>query len=108
MEKKKGINKKLLLFLPIVIIILGLILGGILLYQKVHGINSKLKIKLNGKNIIKIEVGQEYKESGSIAFYEQKDLSKFIKVKGKVNTNKLGTYKINYIIKYKKLTKTIL
>lgn len=107
MEKKK-LKKKWLIILPIALIVLiGGTIGGIFIYQNINGVSSKLKVQLNGKKSVTVEVGKEYKEDGSTAKYEDSDLTKDIKVSGKVDTTKLGTYLVKYTVKYKKQTKSI-
>ena len=59
-------------------------------------------IHLNGKNIVTITEGNTYKEPGYKAFDENgKDITNNVKIKGKINTNKQGTYEITYTIKTK-------
>ncbi len=98
--------KKKLIILGSVLVVIILV-GSLFFYQKVHGISSKLKIKLIGEDALSINVFDNYKEKGSKASYNKEDLSKLIKVNGKVNTKKVGTYNITYSIKYKKLAKEI-
>ncbi|MBQ2640350.1 MAG: polysaccharide deacetylase family protein [Bacilli bacterium] len=65
------------------------------------------RIILNGDKKIIINYKQKYKEEGYKAIYRGKNISKFIKVRGKVNSKKLGLYKINYIVKYKSLKRKV-
>ena len=107
MEKRK-LKKKWLIIIPIILILLiGGTIGGIFIYQKVNGVSSKLVMKLVGKSPVTVEVGKEYKEDGSTAKYEKSDLTKDIKVTGKVDTTKLGNYLVKYTVKYKKVKKSI-
>ncbi len=104
---KKGNHKKAILCVSgimLVIVVFGICF---FLYQMIHGVENQLKIKLKGKNTVIVMVSNPYKDNGSVAFYGKKDLSKTIKVKGKVDTNKIGIYQLKYIIQYKKLVKTI-
>ena len=59
------------------------------------------RIILNGKNTLVINYKQKYKEPGYKAVILNKELNSSIKSYGKVNVNKLGTYKIKYILNYK-------
>ncbi len=61
------------------------------------------RIYLNGKEHIKVEFGDTYKEPGFSAKYINKDVTKDVLVEGNVNLNKIGLYKIKYIIKKNKL-----
>ncbi len=54
------------------------------------------QIKLKGGNKVVIEYQEKYKEKGYKAKYLGKDLTDEVKVKGKVNSKKLGEYKITY------------
>ena len=56
-------------------------------------------IKLKGKEKIEVNYKEKYKEPGYTAKVLNKDITKNVKIKGKVNTNKLGTYELEYEIK---------
>ena len=101
MKKNKLKLKKWVFIVPIIIVIL---IVGFVLYANVHGLRTNLKIKINGKSTIKLEVGNEYKDKGVNATYKDKTI-KNITTKGKVDNKKIGTYKIKYIAKYKKVIK---
>ena len=58
-------------------------------------------INLNGNKIIFLEFKNNYKELGYKASYQGNDITNNVKVKGQVNSNKLGTYKIIYKVKTK-------
>lgn len=68
-------------------------------------------IKLKGKEEIKINYKEKYKDPGYVAKIVTKDVSKKVKIKGKVNTKKLGTYELEYTIKNfiftEKITRTV-
>ncbi|MGM9972982.1 MAG: immunoglobulin-like domain-containing protein, partial [Clostridiaceae bacterium] len=59
---------------------------------------SKPVISLNGKSEINIEVFESYSEEGATAKLNSKDISDRIKIKGEVNTDQVGTYKIEYTV----------
>ena len=69
------------------------------------------KITLKGSSNITLNYKEKYKEKGYVAKIFGKDISKYVKVEGKVNPNKIGTYKLTYYIKYNgmtnKITKTV-
>lgn len=57
------------------------------------------EIKLNGKNEITIEVGEEYKEEGVKSVVDNSDgkiKTSNVTVRGDVDTSKVGTYEIQY------------
>lgn len=104
--KRKRVKVKKKSFILILILVL-LILFGIILYINIHGLKSNLKIKLVGKDNISIEVGTNYKEKGYSASYGKNIITKKVKVNNNINNKKLGTYKVSYTVKYKKVAKTI-
>ena len=56
-------------------------------------------ISLKGKTNLVLNYKEKYKEKGYKAFFLGKDITKDVKVSGKVNSNKLGDYEITYSIK---------
>lgn len=92
-SKKK--NHKTLWFLIIPVFIL-LIITGIYIFK----INM-IKVTLIGDKNIILEVNSSYNEQGVTAIKNDKDISKDIKIDGKVKTNKLGEYKVKYLYKDK-------
>ena len=56
-------------------------------------------ISLKGKSNITLDYKENYKEKGFKASFLGKDITKEVKVSGKVNPNKLGEYEITYSIK---------
>ncbi len=102
MKKNKLKLKKWVLVFPSLLIILII---GFIVYANVHGMYTSLKIKINGDSNVKLEVGSEYKDKGIMATYNKKSI-KDITTKGKVDNKKIGTYKIKYIVKYKRVKKT--
>lgn len=103
MKKRIKIKKIGLILLIVLIISIGC---GSLLFINVHGLSSKIKIKLNGKNNETIEVLKDYKDKGITATYDNKKISN-IKTSGKVNTKKIGDYTLTYVAKYKKVSKKV-
>ena len=106
MIKKMSKKGKIVFITAITMVILLAV--ALVLYVNFHGISSKLKIELKGKEKITLEVGEEYKEQGASASYNKKDISKNLKIIGNVNTQKIGAYKVTYKAKYKKVSKTII
>lgn len=58
------------------------------------------KIELKGKDVVILEYPKKYKEPGYGAKIFKKDLTKDVKVQGKVNYKKIGTYELIYSVKY--------
>ena len=54
------------------------------------------KIDLNGDKQVVLTYNQKYEESGATATYLGKDITDEIKVSGKVDTSKVGEYKVTY------------
>ena len=91
-KEKRKLNKK-------AIIIIGcFILAIVAIFL---GVNYLLlpQIKLEGGKRVTIEYKAKYKEKGYTAKHLGKDLTNDVKTSGKVNTNKLGQYKITYQVK---------
>ena len=56
------------------------------------------EITLKGKKEITIDLNSKYNDPGVTAFQGEKDISKNVKIKGKVDTTKVGDYTLTYII----------
>lgn len=63
--------------------------------------NNIVKIELIGNKNITLEVNNSYIEQGFKATINDKDISKDIKIKSNIDTNKLGSYEIDYTYKDK-------
>ena len=110
--KEKSKKKKIVLIVLITVLaILILSFTSYVLYKKVYLDINKLNIKLNGDKAITLKLDEEYKELGAKASFRNKSLTNNIKVKGSVDTKKVGEYKLTYIVKKenlkKELTRTI-
>ena len=100
-KKRKKIKGKSFLILLIVLVFLcGL---GIGVFYFVFP-----QITLNGKKHLILNYKEEYIEKGYRATYLGKDITKKVKVSGKVNSEKLGTYKIKYKVDGGLLPRTII
>jgi len=66
-------------------------------------------IELIGEKEMVLYLGEEFKDPGANATLKEQDISKKIKINGKVNCNKIGTYSLKYSISNSKgkNTKTI-
>ena len=86
--RKLGITKPIiiggLILLTLFVVLLGV---HYLLFPQIH---------LKGEQNMKLEYKEEYHEKGYSARYLGKDLTKEVKVSGKVDSKKLGDYKISY------------
>ena len=102
-KKKIKVNKKTL-------IILGCILLGILLIYLIIHFLVFPQIHLTGGNSIDINYKDEFKDPGYKANYLGTNLTKKVKVTGidKINTEKLGTYKVTYSVEGGLLKKTVI
>ena len=99
---KKLTNKtKIIITISIIVLLFTIILIFF------NYFNKSLNIKLNGKEKVIVSVNNKYKEYGASAKFLNKNISKDIIIKGKVNTKKIGTYKITYTIKKLLLKKSI-
>lgn len=101
MKKKK----KIIIILLVSLVVL--LIGCYILYRNIYLDKKKLLISLNGEENIILKYNDKYVEHYSKASFRNKDLSSNIKINGKVNTNKLGTYKITYSIKVNGIGKSI-
>lgn len=86
-EKKK--KKLRILFLALLFLIFISFLSYFFFFPK---------LKLKGKEKITLEYLQAYKEQGYTASLYGKDISKKVKIKGTVNSKKIGTYTLEYIV----------
>ncbi|MBR4671920.1 MAG: DUF5011 domain-containing protein [Bacilli bacterium] len=106
-KKKRHVKKE-----PIIILVLLIGLIGYFIFNYVvkliNGDPSALKISLNGDEVITLKYKDgEYTDEGAKASYKDEDITNNIKVSGKVDYDKVGTYKIKYTVKYKKIEKEI-
>ncbi len=87
-KKKQFFNKKILIVF--VCIFSVLFCGG--LFQLIFF----PRLSLKGEKTVVLNYKEKYVEKGYLAHHFGKDLTNDVKVKGKVRTNKLGTYQIEY------------
>ena len=55
-------------------------------------------LKIKGNKEITLELKEEYKEPGYIATLSEKDITKDVKVTGKVDTTQIGDYTLTYSV----------
>lgn len=95
MKKRKKI-------LVVTIIIIFLIISFIIFINF-----PNIKLELVGGDIV-LNVYDEYIELGAKAYYKDKDISKDIYIENSnLDTSKLGTYKIEYVVKYRQTKKKV-
>ena len=69
---------------------------------------EKVGFKLNGKTNLTVKKNSEYKDRGFAAFSSlEDDISEYVSVKGNVDTDVPGVYKIYYTLEYKTISKTL-
>lgn len=89
-------NRRLRLIIKIIILVLLLVIIG-LFYFKKNMILSDFYLK--GDSTIIVNYGDTYEDEGYVAKLYKKDVSKKVKVNGKIDFKKVGTYKITYKLK---------
>ena len=94
-----------------IIIIVVLVIGVITLIGSLFCLLTMPKISLKDKEEITLIYPEKYKEPGYKAKTIIQDITKNVKIKGKVDSNKIGTYKLTYQIKNllftSKVTRTV-
>lgn len=94
MEKQK---KKILGPSTIALIVTLIIAIIVLVLLKIVNVaRSAIEFTLLGEESITLEVGNEYKEEGYIAQYNQKEINYKVKITSNVNTDAIGNYEIKY------------
>lgn len=86
-------NKKIIIMICSIIILIAI---SIFSYQK----EFYPTIKLNGKNILVIDVGNEYIEKGFKVYKGNKEINVEVKIKNNIKVNTIGVYTIEYFFKY--------
>ena len=98
MDRFVGLKKAIMV--SIIGVLLFLIGYSIFLVMSPH-------IELKGNDKIEVVVGTKYLEKGYNATYGNSNLNNLVKVKGEVDANKVGEYKIEYKVNYNGITKKI-
>lgn len=101
-------HERTLFIIKLLIVILTIILV-FLIYCKESIDNIINDFHIKGKDVVVLEVGDEYKEEGAVATFNKKDISDEIKIVSNIDTSKVGTYTVSYsyYLKYFKVGKTI-
>ena len=79
----------------------------VLAVKEMDGVPELLHIELKGKNNVTIKYGEEFKDPGATASYDDKDLTKDIKISKNLDLTHIGIYGFEYKIKYKKQEKEV-
>lgn len=96
--RKKKLNKQAILLVVGMIFIIFLLISSL----------KSPKIALNGDSTVTLNLNSNYTDSGATAKYGSKDISNSIQLKTNgFDPNKVGSYKLEYTINYKKKTATI-
>lgn len=99
-EKIVEQNKRLRLIIKLIILFLLLIII-VLFYFKKNVIFTDFYLK--GDPTVIVNYGDTYKDEGFVAKLYNKDISDQVKVNGKIDYKKLGSYKITYKLRVKYL-----
>ncbi len=90
-KKKKIEMIKMTLILLIIILIFLVACKCIYIYENID-------FKLKGNEEVKIEINSKYKEPGFIAVVNGKNKKNKVKVKSNINEEKIGNYKVEYLL----------
>lgn len=91
-KEKKHFSKKLLVLVISLILLIIIFIGMYFLTPKIY---------LNGSKEVEISYGDTYIEQGAKVKYLNKELKEEIQIINHVNTDKVGTYEVEYKVKYK-------
>lgn len=100
-KKKKKVKLKNNADSNKILLIMGGLIIGIVLISLLFGMNSGgfYTLELKGDNSVVIYKGSNYNDPGAIAYDEDNnDLSSSIQVNSNLDTNRIGTYEITYIL----------
>lgn len=98
MKMKKINRKKILISIFIILIIIVSVTLLVLLLRRKKQNEALPTISLIGEANIKLELNEEYIESGATARLEEKDITDKIEKTGDVDTSKPGRYEIEYYV----------
>lgn len=101
-NKKKDNNKKKIEIIKLILVFLVITLIFLLVCKYIY-IYENIKFELKGNKNVELEVNSKYEESGFIAIVDGKNKEKKVKIKSNLNEKKLGSYKIEYLLKIKML-----
>ncbi len=86
----------------IILIVLLLLVVGYILYQTVYlDYVNDIEFKLIGDKEVTLEVFSSYEERGTKATFRDDNITGKVKVKGNIDTSKVGSYTLEYEVEYK-------
>jgi len=94
---KKARKRKTLLKILLFLISLFVLFGIVYAAYKIISKEANVIVKINGEDELTLEVFDKYEEQGIGLLINNKDVSDDVSSEGEVNTDKLGTYIIEYI-----------
>lgn len=98
-------HKKIII---LIITILVLLITLLLIYKTIYlDYKSNIELTLKGNSEITLNLNEEYKEEGYTASFRNIDITKKVEVKNNLDNKKVGEYKVEYTINYKKKRKKI-
>lgn len=90
-------NKKRTIICVIIVIVLIATIASLVLYLNYEN-NVIPTISLIGDENINLQLNDNYEEQGAQAFLKENDVSENIVIDGKVDTSKIGEYRLKYTI----------
>ncbi len=90
-------KKRIIIYCTIITFIVIAITTGLILYSNYKN-NAIPTISLIGDDNINLQLNDNYEERGAQAFLNKDDITKNIIIDGKVDTSKIGEYKLKYTI----------
>lgn len=97
---QKNVSQVTIIF-AIIFLVIGLV-GGYLTYgflnQKKDEAPAETSITLIGDDVVNLNVGDTYSESGFTFVIEGVDMSNDVVIDNKVNNNEIGVYTITYTL----------
>ena len=103
----KSVKRKVVIssFICVFILLAGIF--SYFLFEKIHGFSNYLSIELIGNNI-ELEIGSKYEELGAKAIYKGNDISDKVLIENNIRDDKIGSYNVEYTIKYRNLIKKVI
>ncbi len=100
-------NKKIKLVLILVSIFIVLGISGFLFIKYFDFNKHFMKLELNGAEVVKINLNDEYKDEGIKAKFLWKDVKDDVKIEDNINSEVPGNYYVKYSYSNKLVNKTI-
>ena len=110
MKKKRKLNKKnLIIIICLFLVLVSICVGIYFFYDKVY-LNkvNDISLELNGKDTITINLLDEYYEQGAKASFRDEDISNLIDIETNLDNTKVGTFEVKYKVNYQDKQKEII